>query len=130
MLPASNGAAAPTPESHDVDAYACHKVRRTNTTAATAGDTIVTVEDAFTHPAKRIRVLRLLRLCLPVALGSQGTKNPASSLLCYRTKPIRGQSGHDRVDDVLVTDQLGGARLATSSERELCVPSSASLAAD
>ena len=126
MTPARFGSSPPIVTGHDVDQYACYAVHGAG---SSSGD-VVTVEDTFTHPAKAIRVIRPVRLCVPASVGGAPVKNPAGGLLCYRTKLGRGAPAHRRVVDLLVADRLGGTTIATATERELCVPSTVSLPPD
>ena len=120
------GPPPPNSGDHDVDHYKCYRVRVTPGTPVPAQDRKVTVTDQFTAP--KILTLRKPRhLCVPVDKNGEGIKNPAAHLLCYASKPARGEPKHIRREGVFVNNQFGPVRLNTVKEREFCIPSVKSL---
>ena len=113
----------PLPGPNNVDHYKCYKVKVTSGTPKFPRGIQVTVSDQFRHIAGTFNVLKPRHLCTPVSKNGEVVHNPNAHLMCYVSRPARGQPKHVPVAPVYVHDQFGPQTLATVKEDELCIPS-------
>lgn len=121
LVPTTKGLGAPPaspPAAGAADHYACYRVRAKE---GRRSGVRATVTDQFESRLYELRGPQ--RLCLPVDKEGEGLVNPRGHLLCYRAKPAPGEAPHAPVvGQIFTANQLGGGRLDTLREEELCVP--------
>ena len=125
LVPTAKSLLGPPPPlgAHEVDHYKCYRIRVTAGTPPFASATTVSVSDQFESPAKLLSLRRPRHLCLPVDKNGEGIKNPDVNLLCYQSRPARGEHKHVRRSGVAIDNQFGPLRLDTVKEGEFCIPS-------
>jgi len=117
----------PDPNTHEVDAYQCYRVRVTPGTPGVPSGTRIPVVDQLNQPTI-VEVRKPTRLCLPVSVDGSPIENPFGHLMCYKVKRASGQPRHVRVLGIYANNQLenenpgGPGRLTTTREDELCMP--------
>ncbi len=113
---AKSTTAPPMPIVPGIDHYTCYSVRRARFTQQG-----ISIDDQFTSLVLDLK--KPVRLCAPVDKNSEGIKNPAVHLLCYKVRPSRGTTPFRGLNDVFVNNQFGPDTLDIRGVRELCVPS-------
>jgi hypothetical protein len=119
---------APPNSSHLVDHYKCYKVRVTPGTPAFAKNTTISVTDQFDALPRQLALRKPRHLCNPVDKNGESIKNPGVHLLCYQSRPARGERKHVRRTGLYINNQFGPLRLDTIKEGEFCIPSTKMLA--
>ena len=127
LVPASKSLSAPPapPDllAHPVDHYKCYKIKVTRGTPKFPKGVTVTMADQFTSPAKTLSLKKPRHLCLPVSANGSTVNAPNVSLVCYLSRPARGQPKHVKRSPVYTNGPLGALTLKTIREDELCIPS-------
>lgn len=126
LVPTAGSAVTPPPApdsaSHLVDYYKCYQVRVTRKTPKLPFDLQVVVSDQLSSGPRRLKVKSPTRLCVATDKNPEGIKNPAGHLLCYPTRPIRGEPKHVKQRGLYLENTLGATRVDTVREAELCLP--------
>jgi hypothetical protein len=98
-------------------------VRVSSLTPPSATNTTVAVTDQFDSQARLLAFRRPRHLCTPVDKNGEGIKNPGVHLLCYQSRPARGERRHVARQGLYINNQFGPLRLDTIKEGEFCIPS-------
>jgi len=124
-VPTSKSLTSPPPQPgpNNVDHYKCYKAKVTTGTAKFPKGIQVTVTDQFRTIAGIFDVVKPKHLCTPVSKNSEPVHNQNAHLVCYVTRPAKGQPRHVPRAPVYVHDQFRTDTLATVKEDELCIPS-------
>ena len=89
--------------------------------------TVVGRRTSSTAPPKSLALKKPRHLCTPVDKNGEGIKNPDVHLLCYQSRPARGERRHVRRTGLYINNQFGPLRLNTIKEGEFCIPSTKTL---
>lgn len=123
LVPASMSLGAPPgePVPPNPDAFACYKTRPTPGASSFSPVADVAVADVF--GTSHVALSKLTRLCVPVSLAGEdpAAAGHATSLLCYKTKPIGARTFLPRV--VATNDRFPPQTLFLSKREEVCLPS-------
>jgi hypothetical protein len=106
-----------------VDHYKCYRIRVSFTTPYFANNTTVSVTDQFDGVARQLTLRKPRHLCTPVNKNGEGVQNPDVHLLCYLSRPARGERKHVRRQGIYVHNQFGPLRVDTIKDQEFCIPS-------
>lgn len=114
--------AAPDPSAHDLDDYKCYRVRVTRNTPKLPVDLQVRLTEALSSPGRRFTVKSPTRLCVAAGEDLGRLHDSAGHLLCYAAKLVRGEPKHVKQRGLYLGNALGGTRVDTVKESELCLP--------
>ena len=97
-----------------LDHFRCHDVRAQPVTRT------VNLRDQFR--TAKVKLLAVIRLCIPVRKNNELVRRPEAHLVCYTMRDFRGTPGF-RPLTVRVRNQFGRAALRVRRPTTLCLPS-------
>jgi hypothetical protein len=104
-----------------LDPFLCSKAKITRGTAKLPKGVQLDVGDQFA-PGRTFDVKKPTHLCVTASVDGVKLTGAPVSLVCFKTKPARGQPKHQKRHGVFVNHAFGPGQLDTVKEDELCLP--------